>query len=244
MAPLIHSVHLDDSTLDRQNSVLVSADVQFTDGGTGWVVVQINGRVLQMQQGPGGSGRWTYRRRVHAVEAGEFDGTGYVVAYEFTGETCDCNTKSFSITISAVDPIQPEEFYKALLDSNLDFASNQDISIDIMDTKARVNKLNGKGVVITPSSRLRTERGKSQYKDVKYPLTIMVYSSESRKDVQRLMEAVLDVEEANVNLSGSDVFDFIDIKDDGKVIPGWKTYVITHDINLVKYYKKVQITGY
>jgi hypothetical protein len=239
VAPSITGIHVEnDGVVDRQNSILISADVADSD----MAVVEINGRVLQMERGPASSTGYIYRRRIHAVEVGQFTGNGYVVAYKKSSDESANDT--FSITISELDPIQPEEFYKALLEANLDHTSLRDIQIDIEDTKARVDKQDGVGIVIQPGSRLRENVSKHQYKNVWYPLNLIIYSSESRKECQRLMEAVLAVEENFLNVSGNDVYDMIKIMDDGKLLPSWNTYAFKHTIQLRKYLQKVQVTGY
>jgi len=238
LAPTVNGINLDRSTVDRQNSFLLSADVSDAD----YVVAEINEKVFQLEIGPASGSGYIYRRRIHAVEIGQFTGTGYVVGYKKS--TNESGYDTFSITVSELSPIEPEEFYKAMLQSGLSYTTLRDVNIDIESDVARVDKQNGTGVIIRPMGHARKNVAKHQYKDIDYILHIEVYSSESRKRCRELFEAVLAVEEANVNIDGSDVYEMLEIMDDSKWVPSWNTFMVKHTVKLKKYLQKVQIPGY
>jgi len=234
----VNDTSIDVPRIDRQNSFAISADVSDAD----YVVFECNDRVLQMEKGPASPTGFYYRRRIHAVELGVFTGNGYVVGYDRAGGTC--HSMAQAVVVDALDPIQPEEWYKSLLEAELSHTTLRNVNIDIEDERQRIDKQNGTGVVIAPSSRLRQNVAKHQYKNIWYPLTVIIYSNDSRKDCEALLEAVLAVEEKYVNVTGNDLYDMIKILDDGKLIPSWNTFVYKHTIQLRKYLQKVQIAGY
>ena len=237
MALEVLSVTTDQTYLSGHNSVEVVVEATDAD----FVFITLNGILLQLEA----RGTNIYVNRIHSVRIGVCTDEP-IVAWALDSGTGDTHTLTGpNVTVGLETPMMPAEFLVALFQSESAYAYlGKEIVICTENDEKRFDAMNTIGVVIKEGKRVRENTSRHHYKNVGFPLVVQVYHNGSKEECQRLFEALLAVEEANVNLNGDYGYNWLELKDEGKQLPYVNIHSIVHSLALHQVQKKVQIDGY
>lgn len=239
MAPLITEVNVDTPSVTYRNSFMVR--IAATDCDQCFCI--INGVQFQLLS----DGNGIYWNRIHAIQVGEFSGifTTYALKTS-TGELT--SLAGPSVEVSAVSPMMPSEFMRELYlaEGTYNWLGREKVIITDWEAR-RFDTINFTCVVVKEGKRIRENVSRMHYKNVRCPLVVQVYHTESKEECQKLFEDIMNVEERFLNIPNNmeDAgFNYIKLLDDGKVLPSVNIFSITHSLELVQVLKKVNIDGY
>jgi hypothetical protein len=239
MVPVVVAISVDVVNVTYHNSFNVTVEATDCD----YVYVIINGVVFQLVTA--GTNLWT--TRIHAHMVGEYTGTFKAYALKSSTTQIDDETGP-ALAISAVSPMMPLEYMRDVFISELGYNwMGRGLQVITEREAKRFDTINFTCVILKEGKRIRQNKSRLQYKNVTFPIIMQVYHTDSYEECQRLFEALLAIEEKYINLPNglTDAgYDYISIKDDGKVLPSMGLYSIVHVFHLVQVYKKVGIDGF
>lgn len=224
MAPSATQVRVQDTVVDGNGKVRISAVC--TDCDT---VVAVFGRVaVQMEAGPGN----LYRRSIPAFKIAPWSGNPVVYAIKSDG-TVSKGTGTQTLTVSQSSSLLPEEFFKALLESELTMKwKNNPPKVVITYDERQLDRKNEFGVIIKPNKNQRENKIRMSMKNVHCPLTLYIIHPESYEKCREFCDHIISVEESNINLINSQHYDWLEPKDEGYRIPAREAFKIVHDVVL------------
>jgi hypothetical protein len=184
--------------------------------------------VIQLHEGPGN----TYNRSFPAFFIGQYSGTPAVWALKDDG-TATRALSSETVTVTMPDAIIPEKFLKSLYEGEIDFLwRGEQPKVVVSYNERRIDRNNEFGIIIVPNKITRENTTRMHTKNVQYPLTIYVVHPDSYEKCKEFFDYVLNIEEKNINLVNSNIYDWLEPKDDGSRIPTREAYKIRHDLVL------------